>query len=53
MNETEYNLRVENLRLKMAIAEMQSQILQMQHTAAKAELDALLATAPVTDKPAE
>ncbi len=43
MSETEYNLRAENLRLKMALAECQSQMLQMQHAAATAELDALMA----------
>lgn len=43
MNKTEFDLRIENLRMKMALAEIQSTLLQRQHSDAKAELDALLA----------
>ena len=52
MNETEYNLRTENLRLKMALAETQSAILQRQHADAKAELEGLQAKWDEATKPA-
>lgn len=41
MTEAEWNLRKENAQLKMLLCEAQSQVLQLQHTAAKAEFDGL------------
>ena len=49
MNKTEYDLRKENLQLKMAIAELQSNILQRQHVEAKIQLDELLITEPESE----
>ena len=41
MNETEYKLRKENAQLMMALAQAQSQLMQIQFDKAKSDMDAL------------
>jgi hypothetical protein len=50
MTETEWNLKRENARLKMALAEANAQVCQINFTQAKAELDALGETFQPTTK---